>query len=495
MKKSIHIKITTMMFLLVVAAQALLDIRLPPPTNSPWKSGETTVTLSDDGVLTVSGKGAMEDYGFYYAFPGAPWLGLNRSIKSIVIEEGVTHIGDGAFMYCWSATSATIPNSVVSIGRGAFWGVGFTSVTIPNSVTSIGKLAFFRTGLTSITIPNSVTSIEERAFAECDHLASATIPGGVMEIAKKNPDSETLIEKDDWRDIKKNTTKIRRGDQRDVASGLGGFVFQNCTKLTSVAIGDGAKAIGAGMFAGCSSLTFITIPNSVTSIGEYAFTGTGLTSITIPPNVMSIESEAFHQSSNLTSIILRNPKITEFDRSAFDFWNGLNIYYPISEFLAPNFDIIFTLFDNRIIKAYNMKTGPWLAVSVLTVLVLFAAILFIIIKSRKSSGRKRTFFRLMIVMLSIFLSLTIYLSVVYATTFSIKIETNLENGGTVSPSRTIKYNVVTEAIVTAKANDGYVFTGWSGASTSTDAKIAVVVDGSRNQTLTANFKPINENEK
>lgn len=77
----------------------------------------------------------------------------------------MTTIGEGAFQYCSSLTSITIPNSATTIGNCAFFECsGLTSVTIPNSVMTIGKGAFYGCSLTSITIPSSVTTIGEYAF-------------------------------------------------------------------------------------------------------------------------------------------------------------------------------------------------------------------------------------------------------------------------------------------------------------------------------------------
>ena len=78
-----------------------------------------TWTLSDDGVLTISGTGAMTNYYGYGDF--ALWYYTSSSIKSVVIEDGITRIGDFAFYECSSLTSVTIPNSVTSIGDYAFW--------------------------------------------------------------------------------------------------------------------------------------------------------------------------------------------------------------------------------------------------------------------------------------------------------------------------------------------------------------------------------------
>ena len=90
-------------------------------------------------------------------------------------------IDEGAFSYCTSLTSITIPNSVTSIGYGVFSACsGLTSFTIPNSVTSIGNYAFIScSGLTSITIPNSVTSIGGNAFYGCNSLNSVTFQGTI----------------------------------------------------------------------------------------------------------------------------------------------------------------------------------------------------------------------------------------------------------------------------------------------------------------------------
>ena len=78
-----------------------------------------TWTLTDDGVLTISGTGAMTDYT---STSNAPWYSKRTDIKSAVIESGVTSIGNYAFYNCSSLTSITIPDGVTSIGGGAFEG-------------------------------------------------------------------------------------------------------------------------------------------------------------------------------------------------------------------------------------------------------------------------------------------------------------------------------------------------------------------------------------
>ena len=133
--------------------------------------------LTDDGVLTISGEGEMYDYPH-----GGIWT--HDNLKRIIIGDGVTTIGGGAFVACRSLTSVTIPNSVTTIGYNAFEACSsLTSVTIPNSVTTISDDAFSGcSSLTSVTIPNSVTTIGAFAFNGCSSLTSVTIGSNVTTI-------------------------------------------------------------------------------------------------------------------------------------------------------------------------------------------------------------------------------------------------------------------------------------------------------------------------
>ena len=175
--------------------------------------------LTNDGVLTITGKGEMYDYSDSYN--SAPWRYLGV-VKRIIIGDSVTTVGEGAFRGCSSLTSVTIPNSVTTIGGYAF---GFcsslTSVTIPNSVTTIGGDAFSGcSSLTSVTIPNSVTTIADGAFSSCGALTSVTIPNSVTTI--------------------------------------GSEAFSRCTRLQKVYIGNSVKAIGKEAFNNCTSITQIS---------------------------------------------------------------------------------------------------------------------------------------------------------------------------------------------------------------------------------------------
>ena len=131
--------------------------------------------------LTIYGNGEMSRTA-----TSRPWEDYSDQIETVVIENGVTGIGNYAFYGCSSLTSITIPSGVTYIGYYAFYACGLTSITIPSGVTGIHQNVFaFCSKLKSVTIPNSVTSIEEQAFYGCSSLASITIPNSVTSIEEK----------------------------------------------------------------------------------------------------------------------------------------------------------------------------------------------------------------------------------------------------------------------------------------------------------------------
>jgi len=198
-----------------------------------WQSGETVVTFKN-GTLTVSGKGkmadyyygsgpaAMLDYGYYSrSLDFSPWSYIHDSVTALVIENGVTHIGEGTAQDFSKLTSVTIPASVTSIGSSAFeWCTGLTSVTIPNRVTSIEPMTFSGcTALKSVTIPNGVKSIKKWAFDMCGSLTSVTIPNSV-----------TLIESRAFRDCRAlASVTIPKG------AVIEDYAFTGCVSLASPA--------------------------------------------------------------------------------------------------------------------------------------------------------------------------------------------------------------------------------------------------------------------
>ena len=313
---------------------------------------EVTWTLDSEGVLTISGSGYMYDNGS----SGAPWHGR---VKSAVIAEGVTSIGEYAFSDCRSLTSVTIPGSVTRIGEYAFYKCkSLTSVTIPDSVTRIGKYAFYDcTSLTSVTIPDSVTRIGEYAFSDCTSLTSVTIPDSVTRIgsyafsdcasltgiwvAEGNSHYSSdvfgvLFNKDKTTLVQCPGAFAAYAIPNSVTS-IGEYAFGNCKSLTSVTIPDSVTSIGDAAFAGCRSLTSVTIPDSVTIIGYRAFGSCeSLTSVTIQNGVTSIGEEAFSWCTSLTSVTIPN-SVTIIGDSAFYYCTSLtSVTIPNSVTLIDN---------------------------------------------------------------------------------------------------------------------------------------------------------------
>ena len=242
------------------------------------------------------GEDVIADYAFSLSNPLAfenPRYGINntwmygcKKLESVTIPEGVTHIGNYAFMDCTSLTNISIPNSVISIGDNAFYGCEkLTSITIPSSVTSVGDNAFYRCeSLTKINIPSSVTSIGDNAFYGCESLTKINIPDSVTSIgdnAFSECNSLTSIE------IPYSVTSIGTG------------AFSYCNSLESITLARNPRIIGLGI----PSVSSIILKNGISVIyeHEFAFNGT-LTSITIPSSVKHIESSAFAYCTSLTNL-------------------------------------------------------------------------------------------------------------------------------------------------------------------------------------------------
>ena len=187
-----------------------------------WTKTESdglTWTLYEDGTLNISGTGEMRGYNAYsIKSPACD----NSNIKNVVIEDGITSIGNNAFYGC-SLTNIRIPGSVTSIGKYALEDcMSLTSVTIPGNVESIGESAFYYCdNLTDVTLQDGVKSIGDAAFIWCNNLTNIVLPNSVTSI--------------------------------------GYYAFKDCTSLTSIKIPDSVTSIGNDAFKNCSSLKTISL--------------------------------------------------------------------------------------------------------------------------------------------------------------------------------------------------------------------------------------------
>ena len=279
--------------------------------------GYTTTSSSS----SVSGATYQYNYGSKYYHYYIP-----TSLKTVILSDSVTSIGEWAFYNCSGLTSVTVGNGVTSIDDYTFYNCsGLTSVTIPDSVASIGSGAFNScSGLTSVTIPDSVTSIGNRAFYNCSGLTSATIGNGVTSIGSEafrgcnSLESITLpfvgaskTARDGYDEVfgyifgyEKTTSSPSVSDATyQYRNGSNCYYYYIPASLKTVILSDSVTSIGNQAFYRCYRLTSATIPDSVTSIGSHAFEGCGgLTSITIGNGVTSIGDSAFESCGGLTSI-------------------------------------------------------------------------------------------------------------------------------------------------------------------------------------------------
>ena len=218
------------------------------PSNKQTGSCGDNVTYSLDtetGVLTISGTGKMKDY----SGEDSPFY-QNSNIKSVIIENGVTSIGNLAFSSCNSLIEVSLPSSIISLGVSAFSGCeNLMSISIPANVADIQSIAFAGCKkLTSI----EVDSNNENYSSINGVLFDKNITELVCYPAGKNDASYTVP----------NTVK-------SFAYGS----FYDCENLTSVIIPNGVTSIGGASFWNCKNLKSIVIPKSVTKIDLFSFNG------------------------------------------------------------------------------------------------------------------------------------------------------------------------------------------------------------------------------
>lgn len=346
-------------------------------TQSLLTHGEISETIQwnlQEGVLTVSGTGAMPD--FSYENP-SPWKDLADEITSIAVEDGITYIGSNAFQYLRNVVHVTMEDSVAEIGALAFNDcVNLENIQLSNRLENIGENAFSGCeSLREVEIPSSVSVIESYAFKgtsltalqlsdQCKYSYLSFPPD--MTVVDGRPTSGSVGENITWElnasghltisgegslyvDDNLNSEAAPWYSQRNeiksvsisegiISLGVGAFAncsnltnvrlpkslldvghetFLNCTSLTQLSLSGDLQWIGYGTFSGCTKLKNITIPKSVTEIGGRAFLGcASLTNITIPNGVTAIGGDAFQGCSSLASINIPNG-VTVIDYGTF----------------------------------------------------------------------------------------------------------------------------------------------------------------------------------
>ena len=228
----------------------------------------------------------------------------------VVVPEGVTSIGGGAFGECESLTSIVLPEGVTSIGDYAFyWCTSLTSVVIPEGVTNIKDYAFgWCFNLTSVTLPSTLETLGESVFTSCDKLTSIKDKSGKF---LKTVDG-IVYSTDGTQMIAVLASASGEIHIADGVTEIPGWMFGNNDKITAVVIPEGVTRIGDNAFCNCSILTDIVIPEGVTSIGWGAFSYcNNLISVTLPSTMEDLGESAFGGCYNLTNLMDKSGKFAK----------------------------------------------------------------------------------------------------------------------------------------------------------------------------------------
>ena len=263
----------------------LIEDPVPGPETSPC--GTNAKWSLEDGVLTISGRGAIDDYG---KAASQPWYASRALITSIVVEEGVTAIGNFNFYGLTNLENVTLARSVTDIGDYAFKNCsGIKELTLPTKLVHIGESAFYGcTGLSQIELPNSLASTGTYVFKNCTGLESAKLSSGMSRV------SESLFY---------GCTKLTNVTIPEEIKTIDGYAFKNCTNLAGAKLPSTLTKLGESAFYGCTKLTDIVIPDGVANIGSYSFKAcTGLSSVTLPANLKRIDESAFYGCTALRNI-------------------------------------------------------------------------------------------------------------------------------------------------------------------------------------------------
>ncbi|MBR4544581.1 MAG: leucine-rich repeat protein [Oscillibacter sp.] len=246
--------------------------------------------LDVDGVMTISGKGAMANYSSGNVIP---WRNYRLDIQKVNFEQGVTRVGNYAFCDCKTITAVTIPQTLKVIGDSAFANCEYLSdIAWTEGLQEIGNYAF--TGciaIKNLSLPKTVSKLGQASFSKCTRLT----------------------------DFQAGETKFTETKA---------YLFKDCTNLKTVVFPETLKTIGQETFSGCSALTDYTIPPNVTKIASQAFKGCNwVTSIELPPKLSTIEEGVFLDCIGLEYVVIPE-SVKTIKKGAFTNCPALkNVYY------------------------------------------------------------------------------------------------------------------------------------------------------------------------
>ena len=321
-----------------------------------------------NGTMTISGSGALPAFGLTYTWPTGPNTIDHidkKSIKTLILQDGITDINYGNFGSCFYLTSVQLPLTLKSIGQYAFQACKrLPDIVIPDGVEYLDLSAF--TGceaLTSITIPDTVKKLYTEIPTGCSALTDIYYEGTVDQWEQIEDHEQVAVYHDpaEWTtegvwihmqnqgtfgdsrwsfneetgelwisgasvmtDIKEygySSDYISRSDIKypwrhcgsriksvrfaEGIEDIGDNALRNHTSLEKIYFPESLKSIGTNAFAGCTGLTEVTIPGNTELIGAYAFSGcSNIENVTLPDGLSVIYSGAFEGCDKLEAIVL-----------------------------------------------------------------------------------------------------------------------------------------------------------------------------------------------
>jgi len=269
-----------------------------------------------------------------YSSTSFPWYSVRNNIYSLVVDNGVTTIGDNAFYGCTNLETVTFGNDVNTIGSYAFYGCANLcasgTIRFPEALTTISTYAFYGCNqfyYVSFSGSNLIW-LDDYAFYGCAKLQNASLPYSVSRIGNHafrgcswlyQVNGNATIIGDyaffncgnlSYANLGSNVTNI--GDYAFTAcynlsnfdmsslTTLGNEAFSNCTRLASVILPNSLTSMGNNAFKGCTSLTSVLIGTGITTISQSAFEGcSNLVAVTLPSSVAAVGNNAFQNCSKL----------------------------------------------------------------------------------------------------------------------------------------------------------------------------------------------------
>lgn len=284
-----RLKIMAMLAMLLIC---LMTIEYGTAENTEY-SGTLPGGLSwvvSDGELSITGAGCIPDYTLE---SNAPWYSLRDEITELSIGEGVTAIGDYAFMECSEVQDIYVPSSVQRIGNGAFYRTWPSTISLPFVGESASPTEYDRT--TFGYIFGKVNASTAGATQQWNYYYQIPATLYDVEIRDSTNIPNWAFNNCEYLEVFRGNSGIKRIENN---------AFNGCTYLQEFYLPEGLEYIGSSAFSGCSSPTQLQIPGTVTTIGANTFRGcTGLTSVVIPDTVTSIGQCPFYGVS-LTSLTI-----------------------------------------------------------------------------------------------------------------------------------------------------------------------------------------------